>query len=325
MKKVVLTHRLHEKGMALLEGKADVVIAGTGDPRAMRPMLADADGLIIRIGSIDRETMLEAKGLRVIGRPGVGVDDVDVAAATELGIPVVIVPGANTRSVAEHAMALMFALAKDMPHSVSETRKGNFGVRSRYKAFELKDKRLGLVGGGNIGSDFGRLAAAVGMCVTVYDPFVAEEEIAARGWLRAKDLDRLLRESDVISLHVPLTDKTKNLIGDREFGLMKKSAILINCARGGIVDEGALYRALAKNKIGGAGTDVLAEEPPAPGNPLLTLDNLIVTPHMAGQTDEAATGVATGAVEGVLAVLSGRKWPRVANPKVYEHPRWREA
>lgn len=183
MKKVVISHRLHDDGMDVLE-KANVKIAITnnGDPKVMLPELLDAEGLIIRIGSIDRKTMLAAKNLKVIGRPGVGVDDVDVEAATELGIPVVIAPGANTRSVAEQAFAFMFAAAKDMVHSDKELRKGNFSVRNSYKAFEIYGKTLGLIGYGHIGSIFVQMAAGVGMKVVVYDPFVKPELIMEQGY-----------------------------------------------------------------------------------------------------------------------------------------------
>ncbi|WP_305072404.1 hydroxyacid dehydrogenase [Propionivibrio sp.] len=323
MAKVVITQRLHDKGMELLEQHAQAVVAGTGNPRELDPFLADADGLIIRIGSIDRQGLLAAKNLKVIGRPGVGVDDVDVATCTELGIPVVIVPGANTRSVAEHAMLLMFATAKDLLRSDQETRRGNFGIRSSFKAYELKGRTLGLIGGGAIGSEFGRMAQGIGMNVMVYDPFLKKDDVEARGWRHVANLDDLYREADVISIHVPLTEQTRNMIGDREFGLMKKDAILINCARGGIIDEDALYRALKENRIHGAGTDVLAKEPFDTTSPLMSLDNFVLTPHMAGQTKEAAAGVATGAVEGVLAVIRGEKWPKVCNPEAYNHPRWK--
>jgi len=321
--KVVITQRLHDKGMELLEQHAQAVVAGTGNPRELDPFLADSDGLIIRIGSIDRQGLLAAKKLKVIGRPGVGVDDVDVATCTELGIPVVIVPGANTRSVAEHAMLLMFATAKDLLRSDQETRRGNFGIRSSFKAYELKGRTLGLIGGGAIGSEFGRMAQGIGMNVMVYDPFLKKDDVEARGWRHVANLDDLYREADVISIHVPLTEQTRNMIGDREFGLMKKDAILINCARGGIIDEDALYRALKENRIHGAGTDVLAKEPFDTTSPLMSLDNFVLTPHMAGQTKEAAAGVATGAVEGVLAVINGEKWPKVCNPEAYSHPRWK--
>lgn len=323
MKKVVISHRLHEDGMAILD-KANVKVAITnnGDPKAMLPELLDADGLIIRIGSIDRETMLAAKNLKVIGRPGVGVDDVDVEAATELGIPVVIAPGANTRSVAEHAFAFMFAAAKDMVRCDKELRKGNFGIRSSYKAFEIYGKTLGLVGYGNIGGILADMAASVGMKVAVYDPFVKPEVIEAKGYNYETDLAAVLKAADVVSLHVPLTPKTKHLIGAPELSLMKPNAIIINCSRGGVIDEAALANALANNQIHSAATDVFSNEPVTADEPLFKYENIIVTPHMAGQTKEAASGVATMAAEGVLAVINGQKWKHVCNPKAYEHPRW---
>jgi D-3-phosphoglycerate dehydrogenase len=323
MEKVVLTQRLYEAGMKALEGKVDVRVVNTGKPKEMLPELLDADGLIIRIGSIDRETMTAAGKLKVIGRPGVGVDDVDVAAATELGIPVVIAPGANTRSVAEHAMALMFAASKDMLRCDRRTRAGDFNVRNAFKAFELSGKTVGLVGCGAIGRELARLCAAIGMKVAVYDPFVAPKDIEASGYRCEKTLDGLLREADVVSLHVPLTEGTRNLIGARELALMKPSAVLINCARGGVVDEKALADALRNDRIHGAGLDVFSTEPLPADNPWAGLDNVIVTPHMAGQTKEAAAAVSTMAAEGVLAVISGRRWPHVANPAAYDHPRWK--
>lgn len=323
MNKVVITHRLHEAGMKLLDGKVDVVITNTGVPREMLPALADADGLIIRIGSIDKETMLAAENLKVIGRPGVGVDDVDVKAATELGIPVVVAPGANTLSVAEHALALIFAAAKDVLNSDRRTRAGDFGVRNSYKAFELAGKTLGLIGCGNIGRELARLAAAVGMEVVVYDPYVEAASVEQLGYIYEPAMERVLSCADVVSLHVPLTDKTRNLIGERELKLMKPTAVLINCARGGTVDEQALVKALKAGAIHSAGLDVFAAEPVKAGSPWAELDNVVVTPHMAGLTREAAAGVATLAAEGVLAVLGGQKWPHVANKDVYKHPRWR--
>jgi len=324
MEKVVITQPLHVDGMKVLEGKAKVEISNTGKPQEMLPYLLDAAGLIIRIGSIDRETMLAAKNLKVIGRPGVGVDDVDMATATELGIPVVIAPGANTLSVAEHALALMFAAAKDIVRSDKKTRAGEFNIRSSFKAFELRGKTLGLVGYGNIGSELAKMCSALSMKVIVYDPFVKPEAVEALGYRHEAELDGVLSQADVISLHVPLTDKTRNLIGEREFGLMKSQAILVNCARGGVVDEVALAEALKNDVIHSAAFDVLQVEPMQPEHPLMELDNFIITPHMAGQTKEAASAVATMAAEGVLAVINGQRWPQVANPAAYDHPRWQK-
>lgn len=323
MAKVVISHRLHDDGMAVLEkAGVDVVITNSGEPKDMLPDLRDADAVIIRIGSIDRATMLECPNLKAIGRPGVGVDDVDVAAATELGIPVVIAPGANTRSVAEHAMAMMFACAKDLIRSDREMRKGNFGIRSSYKAFELCGKTLGLVGYGHIGSVLAGMAAGIGMNVIVYDPFVKREAVEEAGYGYRAAMADVLREADVVSLHTPLTPETRNMIGEAELKLMKKDAILINCARGGIVDEVALNRALDAGRIHSAGTDVVVHEPISTDDPIFAHDNIVVSPHMAGQTREAASGVATLAAEGVVAVIKGEKWAKVCNPRAYEHARW---
>ncbi|WP_455647787.1 hydroxyacid dehydrogenase [Lonepinella koalarum] len=325
MTKIVISHRLHDDGMAVLEkGNVQVAITNNGDPKAMLPELVDADGLIIRIGSIDRETMLKATSLKAIGRPGVGVDDVDVKTATELGIPVVIAPGANTRSVAEHAFALMFACAKDMRRSDLEMRKGNFAIRSSYKAYELNNKTLGLIGYGRIGSILAKMSKAIGMQIRVYDPFVAPETIQQAGYTYCLHLDEVITHSEVISIHVPLTKETRNLISEREFSLMHADTILINCARGEVIDEAALTQALQQGKIHSAGLDVFATEPVDISAPLFQLDNVIVSPHMAGQTKEAASGVATMAAEGVLAVINGERWPYVCNPEVYDHPRWKK-
>jgi len=299
MEKVVLTQRLYEAGMKALEGKVDVRVVNTGKPKEMLPELLDADGLIIRIGSIDRETMTAAGKLKVIGRPGVGVDDVDVAAATELGIPVVIAPGANTRSVAEHAMALMFAASKDMLRCDRRTRAGDFNVRNAFKAFELSGKTVGLVGCGAIGRELARLCAAIGMKVAVYDPFVAPKDIEASGYRCEKTLDGLLREADVVSLHVPLTEGTRNLIGARELALMKP-----NVSRGGVVDDEALAEALQRQVIAGAASDVFESEPLPSDSPLWKLPNLILSPHLAGATADYREKAAQVFVENLKRYLA---------------------
>lgn len=321
--KIVISHRLHDDGMAVLEkAGAEVVIVGSGEPEDMLPHLKDADGVIIRIGSIDKETMLACPKLKAIGRPGVGVDSVDVAGATELGIPVVIAPGANTRSVAEHAMAMIFACAKNMLVCDQEMRKGNFGIRSEYKAYELLGKTLGLIGCGHIGKILAELATGVGMKVIVYDPFLKPEVVEGWGYGYRQDMHDILKEADVISVHTPLTPETKDMIGETELKMMKSTGIIVNCARGGIINEAALCKALKEKWIQAAATDVVVQEPIRTDDPLFQLENIIVTPHMAGQTKEAASGVATLAAEGVLAVCRGEKWDKVCNPKAYEHERW---
>jgi len=321
--KVVITQPLHEDGNKILrDAGLDIEVANAGEPEGYLPFVKDADGLIIRIGHIDRATMEKCPNLKVIGRPGVGVDNVDVKAATELGIPVVIAPGANSRSVAECAFTMMFAAAKDMVRADKETRKGNFKVRSEYKAYEILGKTLGLIGYGHIGSILANMSAAVGMKVMVYDPFVKPEVVEQQGYKYCKDIAPIIKEADVISVHVPLTNATRDLIAAKELGEMKKNAILINCARGGIINEADLYKTLKDHAIQAACLDVFAHEPVPADDPLLTLDNVIAYPHMAGQTREAASNVATGAARGVAAVLAGQKWKAVCNPDCYKHPRW---
>lgn len=321
--KVVITQPLHKDGMAVLNAAGlETEVSNGGTPEEYLPYVKDADGLIIRIGHIDRATMEKCPNLKVIGRPGVGVDNVDVEAATELGIPVVIAPGANTRSVAECAFTMMLTAAKDMVRADRELRKGNWNMRSEYKAYELYGKTLGLIGCGHIGSILAKLCTGIGMHVMVYDPFVKKEVIEKEGWTYCETIEPIITGADVLSLHVPLTNETRNLIAKDELAKMKSNAILVNCARGGIINEADLKEALENHQIMAACLDVFDHEPLTPDDPLLTLDNVIVYPHMAGQTREAASNVATGAAEGVAAVLRGEKWPKVCNPDCYKHPRW---
>ncbi|MGE4284341.1 MAG: hydroxyacid dehydrogenase [Clostridia bacterium] len=323
MKNVVISHRLHEDGMNVLKDKVNVIIPNNGNPREIASELAVADGVIIRIGSMDKEAIMSAPNLRAIGRPGVGVDNIDLKAATERGIPVVIAPGANTLSVAEHTIGLIFTAAKDIRFSDAETRKGNFGVRSSYKAVELAGKKLGLIGSGNIGSVVGRLCKGLGMEVGIYDPYVQREKIESDGFSYYANMEVLLQEADFISIHTPLTGGTRGLIGTKELGLMKKDAFLINCSRGEVVNEPELIEALQEKKIAGAALDVFYDEPLPKGHILTTLENVILTPHMAAQTKEAASRMATMAAEGVVAILNGEKWPYVANKEAYDHPIWK--
>ncbi len=321
MARVVITHPLHQDGMnELAAAGLDTVVAGGGAPEQYLPLLQDADALIIRIGYIDRETMEKCPRLKVIGRPGVGVDNIDVAAATALGIPVVTAPGGNTRSVAECAFAMMLSAIKDLPRADRELRQGRWQVRSEYRARELYGKTLGLIGCGHIGSLLAAMGAAFGMQVQVYDPYVRPESITARGWTCSSDLHSLLRTADVVSLHVPLTAQTRHMISAAELACMKSTAVLVNCARGEVINEADLCAALQRRQIQAACLDVWACEPVPAEHPLLQLDNVIALPHMAGLTAEAASNVATAAARGVAAVLRGEQWPDVCNPECYQKP-----
>ncbi|ADK80799.1 hydroxyacid dehydrogenase [Sediminispirochaeta smaragdinae] len=325
MSTVVLSHALYDPGMRLLEQNGiDVVIPNNGNSDDILEDLQKADGFILRIGKIDRKAIEACPDLKVITRPGVGVDNVDVQAATEHGIPVVICPAANSRSVAEHTIALMFAASKNLIESDRETRKGNFGIRNKYAAVELKDKTLAVLGFGHIGREVASMAAALGMKVVAYDPFLDKQKVESMGYGHAGSLEEAVSAGDFVTLHMPSLPETKGMINKSVFSQAKETAYFINCARGDIVNEQDLYDALASGSIAGAAVDVLSLEPMEASSPLMRLDNFIVTPHMAGQTREATTTIVTMAVEGTLAVLKGEKWPHVCNPEVYGRQAWKD-
>ena len=322
MKKIVLTHRLDETVMKALEEKFKIEVANTGDPNEMYPLLQDANGIIVRIGWLDRKTIMSMKNLQVIGRTGVGVDNIDLEAANERGIPVVVTPGANTRSVAEHTLAFILALSKDLKTNDMEMHKGNYNIRNNCKSFEVFGKTLGIIGFGNIGQKVAKLCSSIGIKILVYDPFIKPKIVKDMGFQFREQLELLLRKSDIISIHVALTKDTTGMIGAKEFNMMKPSVIIINCARGSIIDEKALVEALKNNKIRGAGLDVFSSEPINNSNPILEFKNVITTPHIAGLTGEAFFTMSKMVADGVSAVLSGEKWPYIANKEAYKHSKW---
>ena len=319
----MLTHGLNEIIMESLEEKFRVEIANSGDPNKIYPLIKDANGIIVRIGYLDRKTIMSLNDLEVIGRTGVGVDNIDLIAANERGIPVVVTPGANTRSVVEHTLALILALSKDLKINDIEMHKGNYGIRNNCKAFEVFGKTLGIIGFGNIGREVAKLCSSIGMEIMIYDPLVSPESAKSKGFQYTEQLDFLLKKSDIISVHVPLTKDTRGMIGAREFKLMKSNVIIVNCARGNIIDEDALIKALEANKVGGVGLDVFSSEPLEKSNPILKFENVITTPHIAGISREAFFAMSKMVVDGVEAILGGEKWPYVANKEVYKNPKWK--
>ncbi|MCK9252967.1 MAG: hydroxyacid dehydrogenase [Clostridiales bacterium] len=322
--KVVFSKALCAEAMSLMEAQAEIFVANDGNPHNYLAAMRDADALVLRIGKIDADVITQSPNLKVIGRTGVGYDNVDVAAATAAGIPVVITPGANTQSVAEHTLAMLFGVAKNLCEAQTETAKGHFSiVRDSGKAFEVAGKVIGLIGLGAIGKKVALLCQAIGMQVIGYDPYLSRDQIEAAGCEFASDLSILLHSSDVVSVHVPMLPETKGLIGSTELSLMKPTAVIINCARGGIIDETALLDALNRGVIAGAGIDVFVEEPVPADNPLLNAPNLVFSPHSAAMTREAVRNMGVQCVAGCLAILRGERWPAVANPAVYDHPRWR--
>ena len=319
--KFVFSQGVVPEAMALLQGAETQVLNALS--MAEHPAdIADADALIIRISRVPAEAIAAAKKLRVIGRTGVGFDSIDVAAATARGIPVVLTPGASSRSVAEHTIALLYALSKNLVESHNEQKKGNYQVRSRSVTFELMGKTILVMGLGSIGGEVARLCRANGMRVLGYNHHMTAERISALGAEPVEDFRNVLPECDFLTLHLPLTDQTRGLIGAEEIARMKQSAMIVNCARGGIVDEKALASALNEGRLAGAGVDCFAQDPPDADDPLLNAKNVIATPHSAALTKEAMIRVQKMCLEGCLTVLRGEKWPYVADPKVYDHPLW---
>ncbi len=322
--KVVVSHSLAEPAMDYLRSRVDEVVITKGGGRdELLPELEDADGVIVRIGSITGEMMNRCPRLKVIGRSGVGYDDIDVPAASSLGIPVTITPGGNARAVAEHTFTLILAAAKNLVAMDGATRKGDFSIRTSRTSMELYGKNLFLMGFGYIGKLVAGYAAAFGMTVSVYDPFVPAQSVEDMGYRSVSHIPEGMNRADVVSLHLPLTEETENLFSREYFSLMKKRSILVNCARGGIVDEAALKEALDSEDIYGAGLDVFTIEPPPADLAVLSSRNLTVSPHNASLTEEAVLSVHRMCAESIVSVLNGTRWDKVADASVYDHEKWR--
>jgi D-3-phosphoglycerate dehydrogenase len=279
---------------------------------ALADAIAGMDAVLVRSATkITRESLEQAGSLKVIGRAGVGVDTIDVDAATERGIAVLTAPAGNTISAAELTLALILALARRVPAADRSMRAGQWDRKS-FNGTELQGKTLGLLGAGRIGSEVARRARAFGIRVLAYDPFLTEERARSIG-LELAPLDEILREADIVSVHVPLSDSTTNLIGEQQLGLMKPSAFLVNVARGGVVNEAALFQALSARRIAGAALDVFGTEPLPADDPLRTLDNVVLTPHLGASTVEAQHSVALEIADAVRAALVENDLSRAVN------------
>jgi D-3-phosphoglycerate dehydrogenase len=288
--KIVVAEKIAPAALALLQEESKWQVVG---PDAVNGNLAaqleSADALIVRSAVfVDGKTLDAAKKLRVIGRAGVGVDNIDVEAATKRGIAVMNTPGANAVAVAEHAFAMMLALARHLTRADATTRAGKWEKKS-LQGTELRGKTLGIVGLGRIGVEVAKRARAFGMKVIAHDPFVSTVLVRELGVTLAS-LDEIYKESDYLTLHVGLTPQTQGMINPQTLARMKKGARLVNCARGELIDEQALAAALKSGHIAGAALDVFTVEPPK-DSPLLGLDNVIATPHIAGSTKEAQDAV----------------------------------
>lgn len=314
MNRVVIADPFGTDGVTMLRRELEVVEAMGADD--LGEELMAADGLVVRSRTkVTAEMLSQSSRLRVVGRAGIGVDNIDIAAATERGILVINAPQGGVRAVAEHTLALIFALARQVVDADRSVRNGTW--KAGYEGMQLAGKRLGVVGAGKIGRATADLAAAIGMEVVAHDPYIPVSAWPDLG-LRSIDLPELLVTSDVVTLHVPLSAETRGLMGVAELRSMKTGAFLVNCARGGLVDEIALAGALHDGALGGAALDVLEEEPVAPGSPLLDAPNLILTPHVAASTPEAQAQIATDLARDLLRFFAGRPVSSPVNPSVLE-------
>lgn len=305
MFKVLVSDKLSDEGVAILkEAGFSVDCKYKLPPEELKKIIKDYQVLLVRSETkVTRDIIESADNLKLIGRAGVGIDNVDVEAATKKGIIVMNAPGGNTISTCEQAFALILSVARSIPLAHLSL-KNKVWERSKFKGVELYAKVLGVIGLGRIGKEVAKRAIAFGMDVLVYDPFVSYEVAETLG-VKLAALEEILENSDFITIHTPLTEETENLISEKEFSLMKPKAFIINCARGGIINEDALYTALKNKKIAGAALDVFSEEPPL-NSKLLELDNIVVTPHLGASTEEAQVNVAIEIAQCVKDALLGK-------------------
>lgn len=320
--RVLVADPLDEAGVERLrQGGAEVDVRPGLERSQLLARIGEYEAVIVRSETrIDAAVVDAGRRLVVIGRAGVGVDNIDVEAATRRGIVVVNAPEANTVSAAEHTLAMMLAVARRIPwahHSLAQERRWD---RRRFMGVQLSGKTLGLIGLGRIGTEVARRARAFGMSVVAYDPYVVPERAAQAG-VEMVELDALLARADFISIHCPLTPKTRHLIDAERLSRVRPGAYLINCARGGIVDEAALAQALKEGRLAGAAVDVFEQEPPA-DSPLLGLPNVVVTPHLGASTREAQSGAALAVAEEVLRVLAGDLPRHAVNVPSIPAERW---
>jgi len=302
--RVLVADDLSAEGVRILRAAGLAVDVKVGlKPEELEAVIGDYDAVAVRSATkITAKVLEKATRLKVVGRAGVGVDNVDLPAATRRGVVVMNTPGGSSVTVAELTVAMIMALSRHIAQATSSVKAGKW-EKKRFQGRELAGKTLGVVGIGNIGSVVVDRCQAMKMRVLAYDPFISAEAAANMG-VELVSLEELWRAADVVSLHVPLTDLTRNLVNARTLAQMKKGALLVNCARGGIVDEKALAEALASGHLGGAALDVFEKEPPAADHPLFKVDNFIATPHIGASTEEAQAAVAVAIAEQLALYLS---------------------
>ncbi len=306
--KILITDKMANEAIELLKDAGHDVTFDEMDGETLLKEISAYDALMVRGRTKAVKEVVEAGAsgsLKVIGRAGIGVDNVDIETAAKLGIPVVNAPTGSTASVAELAIGHMLALSRHLSKADMTMKKGEW-IKKQLKGNELGGKTLGLVGCGNIGRLTGKFAQAFGMNVIGYDPFISKEDLKKDEIEKIDELAELMGKADFISLHLPHIPKTHHIVNKQMISKMKPTACIINCARGGTVDEKALYTALKNGKIAGAGLDVYEQEPPK-DSPLLQLDNILLTPHIGANTKEGQIRAGTVCAEQILKVLDGKE------------------
>ena len=306
--KVLVVQGLHEQGLEMLKQRSDIEfkVLLSDDENEILEAAKDVNGITVRTAQITEKIINSSKNLQVISRHGVGYDSINLKSLNNKKIPLTIAAHSNMISVSEQAMFFLLALNKNVFYYDDFTRKGDWTNRWDVKAWDLAGKNIMVIGFGRIGSNFVKRALAFDMNVYVYDPYVDHEKIKKSGAIAIENLNDNLSKMDAITLHCPKNEETTNLFTKKEFQTMKKSAFIINCARGGILNEDDLYEALLNEKIAGAGLDVFDVEPTPSSNPLFKLKNVILSPHIAGVTVESTVRMATETVQNVLDVFDNK-------------------
>ena len=306
--KILVVQGLHEQGLQMLKNRTDIEfnVLMSDDENEILEAAKDVNGITVRTAKISSRIIEAANKLQVVSRHGVGYDSIDLVSLNNKKIPLTIAAHSNMISVAEQAMFFLLALSKNVFYYDDFTRKGDWTNRWDVKAWDLAQKNILVIGFGRIGSNFVKRALAFDMNVYVYDPYVEKEKVKISGAIPVDNISENLQKMDAVTLHCPKNDETTDLFTKKEFNLMKKSSFIINCARGGILNEEDLYEALKNENISGAGLDVFDVEPTPSSNPLFKLNNVILSPHIAGVTVESTVRMATETVQNVLDVLDDK-------------------
>jgi len=317
--RILLVEPIGDPGMRILREVGFVEILARRSQRELIARIRNADAVIIRaMLRIDSHVIDAGRRLKVIGRFGVGLDNVDVNRATERGIPIVWTPDANSAAVADFSFGLIIAIARRIASANDVLKQhGSWEKRHQLVGTDVSGKVLGIIGFGRVGRAVAERATGFRMKVLVHDPFVDDEVVSGHGGIPAS-LDELLTQSDFVSIHAPYTSQTRNLIGDREINMMKRRAFIINTARGGIVDSRALVKALRAKRIAGAALDTFEEEPPRTYDALFQLENVVATPHIAAFTEESLERVSATIAEGVASALRNERPKYVFNESIYQ-------